>query len=398
MSVAKRIFRRTTAFLAAFAILLPLCARANGESGEGPEGNFYARVGGGVFLLDLPESSPFIRTNGAEEAVDFLEHYDASYRSGPLVSLEIGGEYEALGRRLVTAASAFRTSHGSRHVSDYSSPAEPWTGVLDSFMNSYCPGKSREECVFTPDAERTLVRLIENDPRISSVGWIGAIDGRALDFGTPNFAWGDPIRITTERDVKFWGGDFVSGISISRDGPGKVSFFAGPSFKRLRQEFDVFAYESNRDSDVNRMTLKEDLEASYYGAVVGVRLEVPFKERWMFRMDGELGGYRLGSEYEGRQRTFLSSGAPAVDVSSDLELSDSSFALSLSIQPSLSVTFFESLTFQAGAGVEYLSRAPVVRYASPGESFKSGVPHAPARIGYSRAFGVLGTVSVTYEF
>ncbi len=72
--------------------------------------------------------------------------------------------------------------------------------------------------------------------------------------------------------------------------------------------------------------------------------------------------------------------------------------MSFSFQPSLSVTFFESLTFQVGAGVEYLSRAPVMRYASPGESFKPGVRHAPMRIEYSRAFGVLSTFSITYQF
>ena len=58
-----------------------------------------------------------------------------------------------------------------------------------------------------------------------------------------------------------------------------------------------------------------------------------------------------------------------MDVPTDSKLSDSGVAMSFNFQPSLSVTFFESLTFQVGAGIEYLSRAPVMRYASLGESF-----------------------------
>ena len=198
--------------------------------------------------------------------------------------------------------------------------------------------------------------------------------------------------------MTFWGGGFVTGMSFGLEGRRKVSLFVGPSFKKLRQAFDIFAHESNRNPNVNYMTLKEELKASYYGGVVGIRLDVPFKERWKFTLDGELGGYYLASAYEGRQRTFLSSGDPMVDVSTDSKRSDSDVAVSFSVQPSLSVTFLESLTFQVGAGIEYLSRAPVMRYASLGESFQSGVRHAPVRIAYSRAFGVLSTFSIAYEF
>ena len=144
-----------------------------------------------------------------------------------------------------------------------------------------------------------------------------------MNFGTPNFAWGDPIRITTDRDVKFWGGDVVTGLSFGSKGQRTISLFIGPSFKKLRQAFDIFAYESNREPNVNQLTLKEGLKASYYGGVVGIRFDVPFKERWTFTIDSEWGGYYLDSDYVGRQRTFLSSGDPTVDVFTDLKSSDS---------------------------------------------------------------------------
>ena len=399
LHAVSKIFRRIGALSADLPVFLLLCSQANAQSPQGSAEQLYVRVGGGVFFLDLPESSPFIRTNGAEEAVAFLEHYDASYRAGPLVRLTVGGEYEAFGRSLFAEARGFHTFHSATHVNAHSSPTEPWTDVLTSFMDSYCQGISREECFsFTPEREQGLVHLIETHPHVSSVGWIGAIDGAALDFGAPNFAWGDPIRITTERDVTFWGGDFVSGISFGLEGQRQVSPFIGLGFKRLRQEFDIFAYESNRDPNVNHMTLKEDLKASYYGGVVGIRIDVPFKERWKFTTDGELGGYYLDSEYEGHQRTFLSSGDPTVDVSTDAKLSDSGIAMSFGSQPSLSVTFLECLTLRIGIGIEYLSRAPVMRYASLGESLKSGVRHTPVRMEYSKVLGVLSTFSITYEF
>ena len=106
-SVSKRIFRRFGAFLAAFSVFLLFCAQANAESLDGSASKVYVSVGGGVLFLDLPESSPFIRTNGAEEAVAFLEHYDASYRAGPLVNLVVGGEYKAFGRRFFHRSKRF---------------------------------------------------------------------------------------------------------------------------------------------------------------------------------------------------------------------------------------------------------------------------------------------------
>ena len=397
-SGSRSILRLTVGLLAALAALLPLWAPAADEAPHDSAEKFYAKLGGGAFFLDLPESSPFIRTNGAEEAVALLEHYDPSYRVGPFVVLEFGGEYEAFGRSLATEVRIFHTSRDSKHVSDYRSPTEPWTNILDSFMESFCPGKSTEDCPLTPAGERALVSLIKDDPDVRSVGWIGAIDGKALEFGTPNFAWGDPIRITTERDVTFWGVDVVGAFPISLDGHRKISLVTGPSFKRLRQAADVFAYESNRNPNVNHMMLKEDLRASYIGGLVGVRLEFPFKENWHFRIDGTAGGYYLDSRYEGHQRTFLSSGNPAVDVTAEPKSNDSGLAMSLNVHSSLSVTVFGNLTLQAGAGVEYLSRTPVVRYASLGESFRAGVDHAPARIAHSRASGILGTISITHVF
>ena len=115
--------------------------------------------------------------------------------------------------------------------------------------------------------------------------------------------------------------------------------------------------------------MKENPEASYSGGVVGTRIDLPFKERWIFTFSGRLGVYYLDSEYDGLQRTLLS---PDLDVPTDWETSDSRVAVTLSLQTSLSATYLERVTFRFGTGVEYLSHTPKMRYANRGESFASG--------------------------
>ena len=388
----KRVFSGwRIAALATFLAFLLLCFQGAVASSDTSTENFYARAGAGVFFLDMSESSPFIRTNGREEVVGFLDHYDADFEDGTLVNFAVGKKFDPSGKISFAEWSGFFTSYTSRHVSEYSEDPAPWADVRNRFQEQSCPGGIESEICLTAETEQYLVALIENDPQVRSVGWIGKIDGGAMPFGSPNFAWGDPIRIRTKREVDFYGLDLVAGTLAKQTD--RTLFFIGPSFKRLDQETGTFAYESNRPSSANNLTLKEDLEASYYGAVIGTRMDVPFRERWHFMLDGRLGMYYLDSEYHGSQRTLLTTATPVLDVSTDLKTSDSEFATTLSLQASLSVTTHDRLTFRIGTGVEYLSHAPKMRYASLGESFASGDPHAPARIRYSDAFGVFSTVS-----
>ncbi len=377
----------------AFPVFLLLCLQADAAAPDTSAGKMYARVGGGVFFLDLSETSPFIRTNGREEVVGFLDHYDAEFEDGALVTFAVGREYDPFGNIPLIELSGFFTSYTFRQVSDYSEDPAPWTDVRNAFREQYCPGGIESEICLTAETEQYLVALIKNDPQVRSVGWIGKIDGGAMPFGSPNFAWGDPIRIRTKREVDFYGLDLVTGTFAKQTDRVQTLFFIGPSFKRLDQETGIFAYESNRLPSVNNLTLEEDLEASYYGAVIGTRTDVPFRKRWNIMVDGRLGVYYLDAEYHGSQRTLLSSASPVLDVSTDLKTSDSEFAATLSLQASLSVTTHDRVTFRIGTGVEYLSHAPKIRYATVGESFASGDPHTPARIRYSDAFGVFGTVS-----
>ncbi len=270
--------RVCTGFLASISVALPvfllICLQANAASPDALTENVYVRVGGGVFFLDMSESSPFIRTNGKEEIVGFLDHYDAAYEDGGLVNLTIGREYD----RRFTELSGFLTSYTSRHTNEYNEDPSPWTDIRTKFQDQHCPPGTEIGACITPETEQHLVTLIKDDPHVRSVGWVGKIDGGAMPFGSPNFVWGDPIRIRTKREVDFHGVDLVAGKHLEQTGRSRASIYIGPSYKKLNQESETFAYESNRPPTVNNLTLKEDLDASYYGGAVGTRMDFPLRQ------------------------------------------------------------------------------------------------------------------------
>ena len=242
-----------------------------------------------------------------------------SFQAGPLVNLAVGGEYDAFGKNLFTELSGFLTFYRSRHVNDYNEDSAPWTEALTQF-DRQCPLSLVDGgCPITSETEPLLVALINDNPDAQSVGWVGKIDGGAMPFGAPNFAWGDPIRISTKREVAFHGTDLVTGMFFEQTGEGRTSLFIGPSYKRLNQESETFAYESNRDPEVNNLTLKEDLEAWYYGGVVGTRIDLPFKERWHFTFDGRLGAVLPGFRIQRIPKDVAVVGGPGLRRADRLE-------------------------------------------------------------------------------
>lgn len=372
------------------ALVVPLALMLCPQTSVVLADDSYIRGDVGVFSLDLPESSPFIRTNGAEKAVGFLDHYDASDRSGAMVSFAAGGKIDTAAGGLLVEFSGFYTSHNSRHVHEYSEDPGPWADVRNAFAQQHCQGVPFASCLGR-DTEPFLVAMIKDHPEVRSVGWIGRIDGGAMPFGAPNFAWGDPIHISTKRDVEFYGADLVFRIP---GGKTDTFFFIGPSYKRLEQETHAFAYESNRAPEVNNMTLDEELEGSYYGAVVGARVILPLKERWSVALDGKAGLYHLDADYGGSQRTQLTSSATPLIEEARLDTDDSEVAATASVRASLDFAVREGLILRFGAGAEYLSDAPKMHYAKLGESFASGDPHTPAQIEYSDAYGYFGSFSI----
>lgn len=378
------------------SVLLPvfllLCHQVGAASPDASTGDFYIRTGAGVHWLDLPDSSPFIRTNGREEVLGFLNHYNGRDED-TLVTLALG---KAHGHQF-TELRGFLTSYTSRHTREYHEDPAPWADIRTRFQDLHCPpGAVLGECL-TSQTQRHLLDLIRDDPHVRSVGWVGRIDGAAMPFGSPIFAWGDPIRIRTKREVDFYGLDWVTGKRTEPAGQSGATLYFGPSYKRLHQDMRTFAYESNRPSAVNNLTLSEDLDASFYGGVIGAHRDFPLRPGWSFTLDGTLGVYYLDADYRGAQRTFISSGMFAIDEVTNHRTSDEQWAVTLGLRTSLNVSFTENVTLQIGAGIEYLSDVPEMRYTKQGERFGPGDPHSPARIEYSDALGYVSSISVEFK-
>lgn len=386
--------------LVALSVALTLCPQANAAPPDTSTGKLYAKAGGGAFFLDLPTqtSTPFIETDLNEEATGFVSHYESSSQAGPLLDLAVGAEYEAFGKPVFLEASGFFTFHDTEDVSEHDRKSAGWETFFRQEGIEDANSVTQERLI--NDIVPSLLNSPQYEalrPTLRMVGWIGAIDGSPVD-PTPNFFWGDPIHITTNREIDFGAGDFVAGILSGEGKRDNSSLFIGPSFKRLSQEFDIFAYESNREPSVNNMTLQEELKATYYGGVVGGRLVIPLQQDWKLLVDGKLGLYYLDAGYKGRQVSSLASGA--LGHTTDWKVDDNKVTPSANLKLSLSYTASENITFQGGAGLEYLSDTPVMRYGESGEVFKGAdtlgpaLPHSPARIGYSDAFGFFSVLSV----
>ncbi len=381
--------KSTSVLLLAFSLLYLQVGAASPDTSTG---DFYIRMGAGVHWLDLPDSSPFIRTNGREEVLGFLNHYDGKDED-TLVTLALG---KAHGHQF-TELRGFLTSHTSRHAREYYEDPAPWAQIRTRFQDLHCPpGAVLGECL-TSQTQRHLLDLIRDDPHVRTVGWVGRIDGAAMPFGSPIFAWGDPVRIRTKREVDFYGLDWVTGKRAEPAGQSGATLYFGPSYKRLHQDIRTFAYESNRPAAVNNLTLSEDLDASYYGGVIGVHRDFPLRPDWSFTLDGTLGIYYLDTDYHGAQRTFISSGMFAIDEITNHRTSDRQWATTLDLRTSLNVSLAENVILRMGAGIEYLSDVPEMRYAKLGERFGPGEPHMPARIEYSDAVGYFSSISVEFK-
>ncbi|MCY3803009.1 MAG: hypothetical protein OXG06_01200 [Gammaproteobacteria bacterium] len=378
------------------SVLLPafilLCFQGSAASPDTSTEDFYIRTGAGIHWLDLQESGPFIRTNGREEVLGYLDHYDGK-DDGALITLALGKAQNLQ----FTELRGFLTSHTSRHTREYDSDPAPWAEVRARFQDQHCPpGAVLGECL-TSQTQRYLLDLIGDDPHVRTVGWVGRIDGAALPFGSAIFAWGDPIRIRTKQEVDFYGLDWVTGKRAEPADQSGASMYFGPSYKRLSQDIRTFAYESNRPATVNNLTLSEDLDASYMGGVIGTRRDFPLRPDWNFTVDGTLGLYYLDADYHGKQRTFISSGMFAIDEVTNHRTSDTQWAATVGLQALLAFSYSENVTLRFGAGIEYLSDVPTMRYARRGESLGPGDSHSPARIDYSDAFGYSSSVFLEFR-
>ena len=369
------------------------------------DGEVRAEVG--VFLLNLPSSSPFIETDSNEALAGFLEHYDASQQASPVARLTVTAASNLFAEQGFVEARGFVMSRRSRHVNEYARTNDLWD-VLEAEQFGLTVEELRQLSAAGREQRRRI--LFQDDARLAAVieavrmqeglrlaGWIGAIDGSPLPH-TPNFAWGDAIRIDTKRRVTFLGGDALGGITLRTGARSRLVAYAGPSFMDLGQRNDIHAYETtNRTPDQNFMTLDEVLDADYRGALVGGRVDIPLGGALRLSASGDAGLYRLSGAYRGRQRTVLTL-TTVEEVRADVRLRDTRLAVRTRVEVMLSVAMSEGYVVRAGTGFEHLSHVPIPEYARVGERFSDNTVHDGVRLGYRDAAAGFASVSVTAKF
>ena len=376
-------------------------------SPERSAANGEVRAEVGVFLLSLPSSSPFIETDSNEALAGFLEHYEASQQASPVARLAVTAASNLFAEQGFVEARGFVTSRRSRHANEYARTSDLWDvleaeqfglTVEELRQLSAAEREQRRRILFQDDARlRAVIEAVRMQEGLRLAGWIGAIDGSPLRH-TPNFAWGDAIRIDTKRRVTFLGGDALGGITLRTGARSSLVAYAGPSFMDLRQRNDIHAYEmTNRTPDQNFMTLDEVLDADYRGAVVGGRVDIPIGGAVHLSASGDAGLYRLSGAYRGRQRTVLTS-TTVDEVRADVRLRDTRLAVRTRIEVMLSVAMSEGYVVQAGAGFEHLSHVPIPEYARVGERFSDNTVHDGVRLSYRDAAAGFASVSVTAKF
>lgn len=405
-----RIVRLRALPLALLAIAVFAVPSAEPGAQPSPErsaatGEVRAEVG--VFLLSLPSASPFIETDSNEALAGFLGHYDASQQASPVARLAVTAASNLIAEQGFVEARGFVTSRRSRHVNEYARTSDLWDALeaeqfgvtVEELRQLSAAERERRRGILFQDEARlgAVIEAVRMQQGLRLAGWIGAIDGSPLPH-TPNFAWGDAIRIDTKRRVTFFGGDALGGVTLRTGARRSLVAYAGPSFMDLGQRNDIYAYETtNRTPDQNFTTLDEVLDADYRGALVGGRVDIPLGGALRLSASGDAGLYRLSGAYRGRQRTVLTS-TTVDEVRADVRLRDSRLAVRSRIEVMLSAAVSGGYVVRAGAGFEHLSHVPVPEYARIGERFSDNTVHDGVRLGYRDAAAWFASVSVTAKF
>ena len=202
------------------------------------------------------------------------------------------------------------------------------------------------------------------------------------------FRFGDPVHITTTRKFSYHGVDLVAGEFFPSMG---ATVFVGPSYKRIRQLLDVFAYESNRDPSIHNTTMREDIDAWYLGAVIGAKTVTPMGW-WSLTFDGRVGLYYLDGDYEG-MRTTIYLTPPPLTIEGDHAFDRSILATAVKAKLGVQVPLFSRVFVHVDAGMDYLSHVPVLRYHTPELSHGEAL-----RLDFVEMFGVQSTAAVVCRF
>lgn len=320
--------------------LFPARAQAGDATASSADTGLYAKAGISLYLIDLPEYLPLWNRIGQDKG-DRLSTFDETV-TAPMTQIALG--WGKSGGQFVEIRGGFAESN---------------------------PVK---EGAYSPYGDYTKVGYFP-------------VSGNASGFGGAGTAGTAYTR--TELQFRQLVGELIAGTQCAAWGPG-LELFAGYWWMKLDQKYSLDYHSSTGD----RMTLSDDVEATYNGVLFGIRLirqAGPVK----LSLETTQGVGAVSASYDSRMNSNAQGGK------SSISQTENDFAYLGTLEATISANILDSLDLGLKGGLQYLSYVPQILGSGQGyRSIKepSYGPAGPAHIrGKSSLAGSLG-LDLTYSF
>ena len=233
--------------------------------------------------------------------------------------------------------------------------------------------------------------------RATRIGW-SYIDGVSAANSNGFLLPADVVQIRVSRKIKDFGVDLIGRREISMQS-GKLQLMSGPSFFRMTQRTEMFAYDTedrkntrpHQDpayKNMDTVEFYERIESNYYGIKVGVDLALPVSEDFTFLVGANVGGYVLDAFYTGYQHSDISyDPSPKADEPKQYDRSiwvnNTVFSYTSEVEAGIEYdTGFGTIGLSGAA--RYLSKVPLVEYIKMGVDVTQD--YEPAHLNFADAY------------
>jgi hypothetical protein len=260
---------------------------------------------------------------------------------------------------------------------------------------------------------------------VAAYGGIAGPEG-GIFVGTGDLT-GLSVSTQETQTITQGGGDIKLGVTGNLSDTVTLEGFVGPSYQFLNQHnvsnttANMPALSSTPATPVTLPTYSdvrtEDVNANYWGAIVGGNLSTKVSDTMGVELGGQVGIYNLQSSFNGSE-TFSVGGGSGVGglplasqtVTSGTTPSGSanSMAYSAKVNGAVSIDMNESTSVALGASAEYLSAVPVVSHATPtlitgagagaDTTFTGPLAGATTSLGFASMVKYTGTISLLGHF
>jgi hypothetical protein len=258
----------------------------------------------------------------------------------------------------------------------------------------------------------------------AAYGGLATPDGGIL-VGTGDLT-GLSVNTTETQTITQGGGDIKLGVTGNLSDTVTLEGFVGPSYQFLNQHnvsntavnipgLSVAGSTLPTYSDVRT----EDVNANYWGAIVGGNLSTKVSDTVGVELGGQIGIYNLQSSFSGSETFSVGGGSgigglPLATLTATNANTPSgtanSMAYSAKVNGAVSMDLNESTSVALGASAEYLSAVPVVSHATPSlvsatggaDTTYTGAPGglagATPALGFASMVKYTGTISLLAHF